>query len=459
MSRAARLTADVVIVGAGSAGCVAAAALARLPGRVVLIESGPITPPPAAVTDLRTLPIGPGAARVRRYPEARGRSVVRGAGLGGSSAVNGGYFLRGHRADYDGWPWSGGEIARALDALDGGDGDGDDPQHAPEGGGAMRVRPFADAELGPVATAFERWAAAAGGGAPGSVWPRVGVNRVRSNRAGGHRVSAAHVLLRAAPRVPFPLRATATGLVLRGGRAAGVLTDRGRIDAGAVILAAGTLGTAELLAPHLGRMPVHEHAERIVRFTPRVPLPAAPLLQSVLHTPEGLEIRCYSDDFASYIPGLHRTGVPVGVADMTAPTAGTITPGAVGVTVDLGEPDAPSLARMDAGVAAVREMLGSAAFAHLVEPGSVRADPVVGISMHAWGSLPAGARPGAGGAATGPDGGVAGIENLWVVDGSILPGPLRSGPHATVMAVAALASARTAAVLGAAPPDGTDPVP
>lgn len=420
--------ADIVIVGAGSAGCVAATALAGFPGRVVLLESGPVTVPPPAVTDLRVLPLEPGE-RVRRYPEARGRDVVRGAGLGGSSAINGGYFLRGHRADYAEWPWRDIELDAAFRALDG---------YA----GSMHVRRFSDAELGPVARSFEEhWSAESVAQEGEGPWPVDGLNRVRTNAVDGRRWTAAHALLDAVPESARPamLRATATGLVLRGGRIAGVDTDRGRIDTGAVILAAGTLGSAALVTPHLGPLRVHEHAERIVRFTPRAALPRSPLLQSVLHTPDGLEIRCYSDDFAAYIPGIERAGVPVGIADMTLPTAGILAPG--GGAVDLGEPDPRSPDRMAAGVDAVVRMLCGPAFAHLVEPGSVRVDPVVGISMHAWGTLPAGAL-------TGPDGAVAGIDGLWAVDGSILPGPLRSGPHATVMAVAALTSGRIARALG-----------
>ncbi|BDH55340.1 GMC oxidoreductase [Tsukamurella sp. PLM1] len=148
-----------------------------------------------------------------------------------------------------------------------------------------------------------------------------------------------------------------------------------------------------------------------------------------MHTPEGLEIRCYSDDFAAYIDGLPPGGVCIGVADMAHPTTGSIRSGGDGIRLDLGEPGAASRARMAAGTQDVVEMLSSPAFASLVEPGSITVDHAAGMSSHAWGTVPLGA-------ATGPDGAVAGTVGLRVVDGSVLPGPLRSGPHASVLMTA-----------------------
>ena len=93
---------DTIIVGAGSAGLAVAHALSH-DRDVVVLEGGPLAAPSAATRRLTTLPLG--GDRARRYAEARGRDVVRGRGLGGSAAVNGGYFLRGHRDDYADWPW------------------------------------------------------------------------------------------------------------------------------------------------------------------------------------------------------------------------------------------------------------------------------------------------------------------------------------------------------------------
>ncbi|CAM3417955.1 mycofactocin system GMC family oxidoreductase MftG [Tsukamurella hominis] len=414
MAGGARLTADTVVVGAGSAGLVIAQALSR-DRDVVLIEGGPLTVPSSATRRVTALPLA--GDRVRRYRESHGRDVVRGRGLGGSAVVNGGYFLRGHRSDYAAWPWPQDPIAAAFDRLDGG----------AAGGGFMRVSAFADDELGEVAGPFEAyWRAHGLVALADAPWAGIGLNRVRSNRFDGARWTAADAL--PVDGGPTLLRATATALVVERGRVLGVETTAGRIHAAETILAAGTLGSGLLLAPTIGPLVTREHPERIVRFTPRRPLPPVPLLQTVFHTADGLELRCYGDDFASYIPGMERRGVPIGIADMSRPTRGVLGPGGA---LDLGEPDAESRARMARGVDQVVAMLGSPAFADLVEPGSIAVDPVIGMSSHAWGTLPFGERVDAGGR-------IDGLDGARVVDGSVLPELLWSGPHASVLAAASL---------------------
>ena len=104
---------DVLIVGAGSAGCVLAESLSRDPHcRVTLAEAGPGPSDPAVVDQIgngTALPIGPRSSVVRRYETTlterppRAASIMRGAVVGGSGAVNGGYFVRGLATDFDGW--------------------------------------------------------------------------------------------------------------------------------------------------------------------------------------------------------------------------------------------------------------------------------------------------------------------------------------------------------------------
>lgn len=422
----------MVVVGAGSAGCVIAERLSRDPDRtVVVLERGPGEWPSPMVRDLGVLPIEAGARFATGYAEAGGLPVVRGSAIGGSSVVNGGYFLRWHEGDFAGWPdgWTGELIARAYDELD-----------APDG--TMGVAAFADDELGDVVGLFESyWARTLPVRDVAEQWPIVGVNRVRSNRDGPSRRTSAQAYLRPAidrPNLSLITDAEVTELGLSGRRVSGVRVGDDHLTAGEVVLCAGTLGTAEiLLRSGVGgpsgsdTLPIHEHREVLVHYRRRAEPPVAPsaLLQSVVHTADDVEIRCYSGDMASFVRGLEPVGPAVGVAVMRPGTTGVVRNGRGGLLVDLGTIDPENARRTQAGVDAVRDMLSAPMFADIVMPGSVAVDPVVRTSQHAWGSLPMGER-------TDELGGLYGVAGLRIVDGSILPTAGRSGPHATIMMLA-----------------------
>jgi choline dehydrogenase len=116
-------TYDYIVVGAGSSGCAVAGRLSEDPTvRVALVEAGP-------GADDFWIRTPAGMARLflhRRFnwnyftepvPTLNGRKVYwpRGKVLGGSSAINGMVYMRGHPRDYDhweslgnaGWGWSG----------------------------------------------------------------------------------------------------------------------------------------------------------------------------------------------------------------------------------------------------------------------------------------------------------------------------------------------------------------
>ncbi|MCF6509915.1 mycofactocin system GMC family oxidoreductase MftG [Blastococcus sp. MG754426] len=254
---------DVVVVGAGTAGCPLAARLADAGRRVLLLEAGAHHPDPASApaelrdaTSLRAAVSGhpanwdlPGL-----LPGGRAVRVPRGRVSGGSSAVNAGYFVRPTPADAAGWAAAGNDLwawERLLPALCRLESDreyGDRPGHGADGpvpvtrpaGGPPLARAFAAAaeELGLPAEPDKN-----GGGAPGyGPLPR--------NVVDGERISTATAYL--APRRGHP------GLTVRGGtrvlrvlvergRAVGVRTAGGDVRADEVVLSAGAVGSAHLL--------------------------------------------------------------------------------------------------------------------------------------------------------------------------------------------------------------------
>jgi choline dehydrogenase len=254
---------DVVVVGAGTSGCPLAARLADAGRRVLLLEAGADHPRPedfpGVLTDAARMGAAvPGAAQNWDLTAALTEEVTfpvpRGKVVGGSSALNGGYFVRGTPADFGRWAaagndlWSWDRVLPVFRRLEADADFGDSPLHGSDG----PVPVSRPAARHPLADAFAAAAEHLGfpaepdknaGGTPG-------YGPIPFNVAGGVRVNTALAYL--SPRRGTP------GLTVRGGvrvhrvlvergRAVGVATDAGEVRAAEVVLSAGAVGSAHLL--------------------------------------------------------------------------------------------------------------------------------------------------------------------------------------------------------------------
>jgi choline dehydrogenase len=110
-----KVSADYVIVGAGTAGCVLANRLTKDPKRsVILLEAGekdqhPYIHVPAGFVRLLAHPTVTWGYKTAADPATAGREILfpRGRGLGGSSSINGLLYVRPFAADIDAWEQQG----------------------------------------------------------------------------------------------------------------------------------------------------------------------------------------------------------------------------------------------------------------------------------------------------------------------------------------------------------------
>ncbi|MEU2347103.1 GMC family oxidoreductase N-terminal domain-containing protein [Modestobacter sp. NPDC049651] len=254
---------DVVVVGAGSAGCALAARLVDAGRRVLVLEAGADHPQPAdfpaVLTDAATLgAVTPGHPANWTYlaelAEDVTYPVVRGRVVGGSSAVNGAYFIRGTPGDFDGWAAAGNPLwsyEQVLPAFRRSEADADfggRPEHGADG--PVPVRRVRTAH--PVTDGFAAACAELGfpdepdknaGAAPGH-------GPVPVNVRDGVRVNAAMAYLsprRAGPGLTVRGNTRVTRVLVERGRAVGVATPDGEVRADEVVLAAGAVGSPHLL--------------------------------------------------------------------------------------------------------------------------------------------------------------------------------------------------------------------
>ena len=240
---------DYVIVGGGSAGCVLASRLSEDPAvRVLLLEAGPLDTAeeifvPAAFAKLFRSPLD-WDYLTEPEPHADGRQVYipRGRVLGGSSSINAMIYIRGNRADYDGWAdrglrgWSYDEVLPYFRRAE------DNERGANEFHGVGGPLAVSDSRArNPIMDAFVEAAAEAG------IAPNPDFNGAEQDGAGlyqvtcrnGMRCSAAAAYLRPIEgRENLELRTgvLATRVVLEDGRAVGV---EALVDGGAQVFRAG----------------------------------------------------------------------------------------------------------------------------------------------------------------------------------------------------------------------------
>jgi choline dehydrogenase-like flavoprotein len=253
---------DVVVVGSGSAGCVLAACLSADPDRqVLLIEAGSDYPStealPSDIADGSVPTLSHDWGFLAEPDGPRGPIPLPRARLvGGCSATNGGFWMRGSSADYDAWAaagnpgWTFDELLPLFRAVEA-DADFADEWHGADGPVPVsRVQPE---DLEPYPRAFLEAATACGHPAvadhnrPGAL----GVGPLPRNVRDGVRMSTALThLARARTRPNLQIRpdTAVDRLELTGARARGVRTQSGDlVEADTVILAAGAYGSPAIL--------------------------------------------------------------------------------------------------------------------------------------------------------------------------------------------------------------------
>lgn len=415
----------------------------------MVLEAGPQAVP-SRTGDAHLVPIGPGSPVVSRYPAVltdtprREVDLVRGAVVGGSGAINGGYFCRGVPSDFAGWQtpgWSWDDVLPHFRAIET-DLDFNGPLHGDAGPiPVRRVREFS--------TGTERFVQAVT--ARGFRWiddlngagPTDGVGPLPLNVRDGIRVGPGAAFLGPAlqrPNLVVQPATRAQRIRFSGTRAVGVdaVGPSGPVYYGAdrVVLCAGAIGSAHLLqvsgcgpAEVLGAagiavlvdLPVGARFSDHPEWVLPVDWPAAggrtPIEASL--AVDGLEIRLYTSGFAQMTGELPSDPPHIGVALMRPAARGRLTVSSPDIAV------APVIEHHYDTVAEDVEALRRGADLARDIAGIAGREANWSTTQHLCGTAPLGS-------VLDPRCRVYGVDGLWVADGSIMPTATSRGPHATI---------------------------
>src|ERR1700746_4103215 len=256
-------TADVVIVGGGSAGSVLAARLSQDPARtVLLLEAGPAYAPdafPPPLLDARILddPHHHWGYTARATDQAPNIRASRGKVLGGGAAWRGGVAIRPRPADFAKWGahgaggWSFADVLPTFKLMENNPA-GEDAYHGRTG--PLPVRQLTDEELTPSQAGFIGAAVAHG-------FKRVrDFNGADQDGAGGHSVNVVDGIrqnaalayltaeVRRRPNLTIRGDVTVDRVLFDGTAATAVVAADGTVyRGGEVILSAGSYGSPAIL--------------------------------------------------------------------------------------------------------------------------------------------------------------------------------------------------------------------